>query len=70
MKRIVKPFGIAFAASGILGVVGFFAGSFVPEEHYGCMMLCIAACIWTMCFALTATRQVTRGVLHTRRITL
>ncbi len=57
MKKIMKPFGIAFLASGVVGVAGFFGSSLIPEEHHGCMMLCIAVFLWTVCMAVAAVRQ-------------
>lgn len=57
MKRIMKPFGIAFATSGALGIAGFFGSALVPEEHHGCMMISIAVILWMVCMAVAATRQ-------------
>ena len=57
MKRIMKPFGFAAATGGGLGLAGFFASALVPEAHHGCMMLCIAAFLWTICVAVAGVRH-------------
>ena len=57
MKRIMKPFGIAFTLGGGMGLAGFFASTAVPEQHHGCLMLGIAVFLWTICLAAAAVRQ-------------
>ncbi len=53
----MKPFGLAFASAGSLGVASFFGSALVPEEHHGCMMLCIAVFLWTICLSVAAVRK-------------
>ena len=57
MRKIVKRFAMSFAASGILGIAGFFASSAIPEEHHGCMMLGLAGFLWMICMMIAAARQ-------------
>lgn len=57
MKKVMKPFGFAFAVGGSMGLAGFFASALVPEDHHGCMMLGIAVFLWTVCLAIAAVRR-------------
>lgn len=57
MKPIIKPLGISFSGSVLLGLLWFLSIARVPGEHHECVVIGIVVCLWTICLTVAAARQ-------------